>query len=212
MARAAADLPVSPPCKGRARQGGERGTPRHRGAWRRHAVALGDVRARPRRAHRRAHQHDRAGHLRAGQSRVRFRQGGVPRTHGARRGFRSTARTCAMPTARRSPDYKDRALLDYQRRARRVDRACLRAVAAHVLARGPALCLHHRHHQGAGRGAARPRAPTSSARCCIAIAAMRSSCSTSAPPSFCSPATRTTCSSTSTTNAPSSSPATTRIT
>ena len=197
--------------EGRARAGARRGPHRDRGAWRRHALALGDVRARPRRAHRRAHQHDRAGHFRAGQSRVRFRQGDFPRAHG--RGDVPALRR-ELPRRRRRGAAALQGPLDRhrRRRAHRADRNCLRAVAAHVLAGRPALRLMHRHHEGAGRGAAAARARISSARSCIAIAATRSSCSTSAPPNCCSPATRTTCSSITTAAARWSSPATTRIT
>ena len=60
-----------------------------------------------------------------------------------------------------------------QRRAHRADRPGLRAVAAHVLARRSAVSLHDRHHQGAGGRRCAATARTSSARCCIAIAAMR---------------------------------------
>ena len=108
-----------------------------------------------RRAHHRAHQHDRAGHFRARQSRVRFRQGGVPRAHGARRRSRSMARTCATRTARRCRGFKDRSMLDvggvrigltglaYEQSPRMSSPEDLRFGST------------HRHHQGAGRGAAR---------------------------------------------------------
>ena len=49
---------------------------------RRHLLALADVGLRPGRAHRRAHQHDQAGRVRARQPRVRFRQGHLLQAHG----------------------------------------------------------------------------------------------------------------------------------
>ena len=78
---------------------------------RRHALALADVGHRPGRQHRDADQHGAARHLHARQPRIRFRQGGLPRAHGARRRFRATARTCATPDGATLPDFKDRSIV-----------------------------------------------------------------------------------------------------
>ena len=114
--------------QGRARQG-RSGDLR---AWRRHAVALADVGHRPRRAHHRAHQHDPAGHFRARQPRVRFRQGGVSAAHGGGERFRSMPPICAAPDGQPLPGFRDRAIVDVRRRADRADRRRLRRFRAGV--------------------------------------------------------------------------------
>ena len=147
------------PCRGHqggAREGRQRGPPRDRGARRRHALSLGHVGARPRRAYRRAHQHDRARHLRAGQPRVRFRQGGISRADG--RGEVSALcgepARCERRDAARIQGPRD---LRFQRRAHRAHGSGVRAVAARVVAGGFAFRLDHRHHEAAGGRVARRR-------------------------------------------------------
>ena len=104
------------------------------------------------------------------------------------------------------PGFKDRALLDFD--GVRIGLTGLAYEQSPRMSSPEDLrfASTHRHHEGAGGGAAPARARISSARCCIAIAATRSSCNTSAPPSCCSPATPTTCSSITTANARWSSP------
>ena len=134
------------------------------GAWRRHAFPVADVGARPRRAYHRAHQHDRARHLRARQPRVRFRQGDVSASAWARPSFRSMRPICAMPDGAPLPGFKDRAIVDFNgvrigltglayehRRACRRRRICSFASTIDTT-------------QRAGRGAARARARISSSR------------------------------------------------
>ena len=77
---------------------------------------------------------------------------------------------------------------------------------------GSALCLDHRHHQGAGGGAARGRRGFRLRGAALQSRRRDQAAISSAPPNCCSPATPTTCSSISTADARWSSPATTRIT
>ena len=142
--------------QGRARQGQGRGRPCDLRACRRHAVALADVGSRPRRAHHRAHQHDRARDLRAGQPRVRFRQGDL--LPADERG--------EVPALRRQPAHAGRQAAaglprprDHhaRRRAHRAHRHHLRRHAAHLEPRRPAIPADRFHHRRSGRTSAQGR-------------------------------------------------------
>ena len=100
------------------------------------------------------------------------------RAHGARPNSRSMAPTCASRTARRCRASRTARMLDADGVRDRPDRPRLRAIAAHVLARGPAFRVHASTPPRRRRLRCAPKAPISSARCCTAIAATRSSCNT----------------------------------
>ena len=140
--------------QGGTREGRQRRPPRDRGPWRRHALPLGDVGARPRRAYRCAHQHDRGRHPCAGQPRVRFRQGRISRADG--RG--EVSAFCGEPAR---CEWRDAARIQGPRHFRFQRRACgahgpgVRAVAAGIVTGRFAFRLDHRHHETAGDRVAR---------------------------------------------------------
>ena len=157
---------LRPACRGgegRTRAGQGRRQPRGVRACRRHAVALADVGARPRRPHHHAHQHDPARHLRAGQSRIRFRQGHLLSAHGG--GEVSALRRQPADRRRQAaaefPGPLDR---DVRRRADRAHRHHLRRHAAHVEPRRPAYSCRPSPAPSGRPSCCARKAPTSSSR------------------------------------------------